>query len=823
MTDVNQILAQGTQLHQAGRLAEAERAYRHVLAAEPRQPHALHQLGMLALQARQFPAAIDLISQAIRADRSQPAFYANLGEAYRHSGRTDEAAESYRKALQLNPGLATAHMLLGTLLHDAGRLDEAAAALREALRLQPDDPQARSRLGLVLDQQGKHSEAEACFRRVLRSEDTSAGHFNLASVLNSLQRDDEAIAEYQAALTRQPDLVEAHNNLGTIYKSRGQIAEAERHFLAAAQTKEPFAAAHINLGLVRLGQGRLEEAAASYRRALEIEPAAIVARHGLGTVLQKLGRTDEARACFELALAADPTHADSHLSLSYLYQLEGRYPKAIVHCEQALRLRPDSPEAYNNLCVAYAGQGQQDEAIAAARQAIAIKPQMAQAHGNLALSLQALGLLDEALAEHREAIEIDPQASGFHSNLLYTLNYHPAYDAQTLFAEHLNWAERHADPLTAASAQHINDRSPGRRLRVGYVSPHFCAHAVNFFTEPVLAAHDHQQFEIFCYSDVDQPDDTTAALRGHADAWREIYGRTNEDVAEMVRADKIDVLVDLTGHISGGERMLLFARKPAPIQVTYIGYQNSTGMRAMDYRLTDAYSDPPGQTDALHTERLERLPTTFFCYQPSTYAPPESSPPAEANGYVTFGSVNAFTKITPQVLETWSEILRGVPNSRLVIRADMTPSLQARLRETFARQGIEAERLELVNRLPRPEYLKLIARLDVALDPFPFNGHTTTCDCLWQGVPVITLSGETYVSRFGGSALATLGLTELIAGTREEYVAAAVALGQDGRRLAGYRAGLREKMAASPLLDFAGFTRNLEAAYREMWQRWCGT
>ncbi len=347
------------------------------------------------------------------------------------------------------------------------------------------------------------------------------------------------------------------------------------------------------------------------------------------------------------------------------------------------------------------------------------------------------------------------------------------------------------------------------------------AHAVNFFVEPILASHDHQQFEIFCYSDVDEPDDTTARLRTYADHWRQVRGRKNEDVAAMVRDDQIEILVDLTGHITGGERMLLFARKPAPVQITYIGYQNTTGMQAMDYRITDDYSDPPGQTDALHTEKLWRLPTTFFCYQPSTYAPPVGPSPAASNGYVTFGSVNAFTKVTPQVLETWAEILRRVPEARLVIRADMTESLHARLRETFAGLGIAPDRLELVNRLPRPKYLELIARLDVALDPFPFNGHTTTCDCLWQGVPVVTLSGQSYVSRFGGSGLATLGLTELITHSPDEYIQTAVALANDHERLADYRSTLRERMAASPLLDFKTFTANLEAAYRQMWRQWC--
>jgi protein O-GlcNAc transferase len=269
--------------------------------------------------------------------------------------------------------------------------------------------------------------------------------------------------------------------------------------------------------------------------------------------------------------------------------------------------------------------------------------------------------------------------------------------------------------------------------------------------------------------------------------------------------------------------MLLFARKPAPIQVTYIGYQNTTGMSAMDYRLTDDYADPPGATDALYTEQLVRLPRTFFCYFPYSDAPLAAHPPCIDTGYVTFGSLNYIAKITPTVLATWARLLSAVPNSRLVILGDMTDSLKRYLSESFAAAGIDSNRLELANRRPRSEYLELISRVDIALDPFPFNGHTTTCDCLWHGVPVVTLSGQTYVSRFGGSGLVTLGLSDLVARSTDEYLQIAARLAADTERLKQLRSGLRERMSGSPLLDFQTFTRNLEAEYRRMWTRWCAS
>jgi predicted O-linked N-acetylglucosamine transferase (SPINDLY family) len=430
--------------------------------------------------------------------------------------------------------------------------------------------------------------------------------------------------------------------------------------------------------------------------------------------------------------------------------------------------------------------------------------------------------LDEAVAHHRRAIELAPGESKFHSALVYLLNFHPDYDAPAVAAEHRTWAARHADPLTAQFAPHANDRTIDRRLRIGYVSPYFASHAVNVFTEPILTSHDRTEIEVFCYSDVHEGDEATHRLRDSVEHWRETSSLDDQQLSEAVRDDGIDILVDLTGHI-GDNRLMVFARKPAPIQVTYIGYQNTTGMVAMDYRLTDVYCDPPGLTEALHTEQLVRLPRTFFCYLPSPDAPEVDSLPALRLSQVTFGAFNNFTKVTPQVLETWAQILGRVPQARLVLLADEGPTLHRHISEIFESQHVGPERFEVVERLPRAEYLARIGRVDIALDPFPFNGHTTTCDCLWQGVPVVTLSGQTYASRFGGSGLMALGLEELIARSVEQYVAIAAGLATDLNRLAELRRTLRERMAASPLLDHRSFTRNLEIEYRRMWATWCNS
>ncbi len=679
-------------------------------------------------------------------------------------------------------------LAIGTRHHQAGQWAEAEKIYRQILVADPNYSLALHQLGILAMQSGKFAAAVDLFDRAIHNDPS------------------------QAAL---------HAQLGEAYRHLEQLTQAEKCYRHALKIQPNLSLAHMLLGIVLRAQGRDAEAAGCFRSALDVDPLMVVARYQLGTLLQARGHLDEALACFEEVIRLDPHHALAHMGRGCVLQTQGKFNTAIGCYEDAIRLDRNYADAYNNLGIVWSDQGRRDEGIACCRRAIELRADYSEAHGNLGVSLQYLGRLDEAIFHCRKAVELEPANAVFHSNLVYLMNYHPAYDGASVFSEHRAWGQRHADPLTTASSAHRNDQTVGRRLRVGYVSPNFLAQAVNCFSEPILASHDHAQFEVFCYSDVSHPDDTTRRLQGYADHWRDIVWQSDQQASDLVRRDQIDILVDLTGHICGGKRLLAFARKPAPIQVTYIGYQNTTGMLAMDYRLTDDYADPPGTTDAFYTEKLVRLPRTFFCYLPSRDAPSVNSLPALANGYVTFGSINNFNKITPEVLKTWAEILSGVPQSRLLLRADMTDSLRRYLGETFESHGIGAERLELVNRLPHREYLELIGRVDIGLDPFPFNGHTTTCDCLWQGVPVVTLSGNAYASRFGGSGLVTLGLDELIARTPEQYLEIAGGLAGNLDRLAQLRGGLRERMSRSPLLDFQAFTRNLEIEYRRMWATWC--
>ncbi|MBI3839169.1 MAG: tetratricopeptide repeat protein [Planctomycetia bacterium] len=700
----------------------------------------------------------------------------------------------------------------GLNFHASGNLQQAEQSYRQVLEADSRNADAMHLLGLIALQVENHPMAIEYLTAAIRVDGGQAVfHAHLGEAYRKLGQLDQAIACYRQALRIKPDDPQSYNNLGTLLHAQAKQAEAQASHAGASAVAGQSAA-----------QQQYSDAAAAYREALRLNPdyAEALINHGL--LIQAQGQLDEALACFERAAQLKPNLAIAHTSRANVYRAKRMPREAIASYQAALGLKPNYPDAYNNLASLFNEIDQPDLAVAHCQKGLELDPNSASLHGNLAIALQAQGRSDEAIVSYRKSVELQPDDAKGHSHLIYNLNFQPAYDAPSLFAEHLAWAKRHAEPLTALAPPHANERAPDRRLRVGYVSAHFRRHAVHFFTEPILAAHDHEQFEIFCYSAVLASDEVTARFKAVADHWRDVGYDTDEQIAQRVREDRIDILVDLAGHI-GQNRLLVFARKPAPIQVTYLGYQNTTGMTAMDYRITDERADPPGLTEAFYTEQLVRLPRSFFCYQPPGDAPPVTPLPAREAGYVTFGSFNAFAKISPRVIAAWWQILARVPRSRLLVLAYRGGYLERHLHESAEQRGIDPKRVELCNRVPTAEYLRLVSQADIALDSFPFNGHTTTCDSIWMGVPVVVLEGNTYASRFGGSVLANVGLGHLITRTVEQYVDAAAELAANIDRLADLRRELRPSMADSALLDSWGFTRHLERVYRQMWLKWCGS
>jgi len=551
----------------------------------------------------------------------------------------------------------------------------------------------------------------------------------------------------------------------------------------------------MNLGSRLAGHWHTADAAELFREAIRLRPTLAAAHDNLGAALLAQGDAAGALACHDRAIALRPMETNAH-----------------AHRGKAL-LELKRPPA---------------EAIASLAQAIRLKPDHADANADLARALQQQMRADESVEPLRRAVELRPHDSALHSGLLFVLNHvvgdDPA-DLPGLLAAHVAWAERHARPLYPAEPPAFpNDRAPDRRpLRVGYLSPDLRDHACARFIEPLLAGHDPAGVELVVYNDAAEPDAVTERLKGHVAAhpawrWRDVAGVGDPHLAWMVREeDRIDVLVDLAGHTSG-HRLRLLARRVAPVQATYMGYPNTTGLATVDWRITDAHADPPGATEAYHTERLFRLEGCGYSFQPPVGPPEVSALPALGSGEVMFGCLNRPMKLNARVARLWAELVRAVPGSRLLVLNEHGPAVG----ELFARAGMPAGRLLVARPRPTHDYLSLYHGIDVALDPFPYGGMTTTCDALWMGVPVVTLAGPAAPSRAGVSLLHGVGHPEWVATIARKYVSIAASLASDLPRLADLRRTLRQRMAASPLCAGPGLARALEAAYRDMWRAWCG-
>jgi predicted O-linked N-acetylglucosamine transferase (SPINDLY family) len=619
-------------------------------------------------------------------------------------------------------------------------------------------------------------------------------------------------------------------------KAAALHTQAEKHWqkgdvraalplLEQAVALTPLAAGYWHsLGAAYLELEDFAQAERCCRKAVALDTRHAKALANLGAVLQRKGAYEEAIQRYRDAVEADPELGQAWFNLGTLLLNQGRHAQAIEPLETAVALEPGRADWLSALGSAYDRSGRPLDAIASLETALRLDPALAMAHESLAICRVNIGEVEAAIPSFRKALELNPAGHTPYSNLLFALNYRLGEEAQSVFREHAAWGERCAKGLKHRRL--ANAPEPERVLKIGYVSPDFRSHAVAHFVKPVLAHHDRSRFEVVCYSDVETEDAMTAQLRALARSWRRTTWHTNDELAGQIVDDGIDILIDLAGHTSGGQRMLLFALKPAPVQVTWLGYPNTTGLAAMDYRLTDAIADPEGETDAFHTEKLVRLPRGFLCYGAPEESPPVGELPQLTAGHVTFGSFNNLSKLTPTVLELWARLLARVPGSRLALKSFGLAGENVRqtLRERLAAQGVGPERLEILG--PEPSFTDHLARygaIDIALDTFPYNGTTTTCEALWMGVPVVTLAGRTHVSRVGSTLLQRVGLGELVAHSPEEYVLAAARLAADAARLVELRAGMRPRLQASPLLDARGFTVELEAVFRSMWRRWCET
>lgn len=602
----------------------------------------------------------------------------------------------------------------------------------------------------------------------------------------------------------------------------GRTAEAEAGYRAVLDREPGHPHANNNLGILLRSARRWDDAIACYRRAIAAAPEDAGVRGNLGCLLSDLGHAKEAVSLLASALALRPDYAEGLFNFSTALRTLGNPAAGQRACERAVRVRPDFPEAHANLGDFLKGGGELSVAVEHFQVALRLRPTMIEALNNLGETLKEQGRIAEAVDAFQTGIAAHPDHALIHSNLVFALHYTPEVSPDILHRAHVTWGERHARPLIPAAPAFPNDRSPDRRLRVGYVSPDFCTHSCAFFSEPLLRAHDRSAVELFCYPTSRRQDATTVRFQSLADRWSPLVGMNDEAAAALIRQDQVDILVDLAGH-TGDSRLLVFARRPAPVQVSWLGYPDTTGLPVMDFRITDGIADPMNGTDRWHTERLVRLPGGFLAFQPALPVLPEPEPPSRAVGHVTFGSFNNLSKVSPAVVRVWADILKQVPGSRLIVKSK--PLGDEPTRERYARlfesHGVSRDRVDLLTRIdPAANHFRAYDRIDIALDPFPYNGTTTTCEALWMGVPVITLLGTHHVARVGASLLVQCGLLELVAGDEGDYVRRAVALAQDPERLAALRVGMMDRLKTSSLTDYAGFARKMEAAYRAMWRDW---
>jgi predicted O-linked N-acetylglucosamine transferase (SPINDLY family) len=786
---IQQAYDQAVKFHQAGRLKEAEPLYRQILEKVPNQPDALHMLGVLSHQQGKHQIAAEMINRAIGANPNVASYHSNMGLALVTLNQKDQAIVAYQRALRLNPNYPEALNNLGIVYYSRQQFDQAISNYERALALRPDYLDALHNLGDALTASGKPQKAIECYRKAIAS---------------------------------RPDWPDAYNNLGNACLAAGQVEAAIAAYRQALALNPNFPGAYINLGNAFLSQGKTREAIEFHRKAVALDPKKPEGHYNLGLALQKAGQIKDAIASVRKAIELRSDFSDFHTHLGDMLYINGEIDQSIEAFRKAMTLDPDEGVSYYNLGNALYGKGMLHESINQFRQSIALAPDFTMALNNLGNALKDCGQLDEALVCYRRATQLEPENPFSHRNQVYALVFHPDYNAQTILTEHQAWNDQHAKTVRQFIKPFENDPDPNRRIKIGYVSPDFREHVIGQNLLPLILNHDKKQFEVFLYHTLPHPDAVSGQFEAAADHWKSLLNLDDAQAAELIHADQLDILVDLALHLAGN-RIPIFARKPAPIQVTFGGYPGGTGLETMDYRLSDPYLDPP-EFDGHYVEKTVRLPHSFWCYDPVAMGvandPPINELPALKNGFITFGCLNNFSKVNDGVLVRWAKVLAAVPDSRLLLMAPPGASRQ-RVTATLGECGIDASRIDFVDRQSRRKYFHEYHRIDIGLDTLPYNGHTTSLDSLWMGVPVVTLLGNTVVGRAGWSQMCNLKLQELAAKTDEEFVQIAVDLANDLPRLAKLRSGLRDIMLQSALTDSKGFARDIEAALRRMWQTWC--
>ncbi|QDW49015.1 tetratricopeptide repeat protein [Burkholderia sp. KBS0801] len=818
MNDIQQALQEALAHHQAGRLAQAKTLYDAILHAQPGQPDAMHFLGLLACQLKQYDAGLALMERSLAA-RPDASYFNNLGNMLRECGRLDDAIAHYRRAVALRPDYPEAHNNLGNALRDARDPAEAMQSCSRAIELRPGYAEAYNNLGNVLQDLGELDAAAASYGKAIAFHPVYAeAHSNLGNVLRAQERHADAIAHYRRAIELNPALRVAHRGLAIALRATDDFDGALEHARAGLEPDD--AEGHCTLGRSLRSMNDFDGAARLFERACEIDPGYAPAWCRLGELRCQQGEYEESLRLCRHAIELDPELADAYNFLGLAYHNLDRMAASELSHRHAIDLNPDDADAHHNLAAALFRLDKLDEAMSEYRiaQELGVDPVKIQL--TLGDILWAKRDFAGAVAAFREAVEHDPHRA--YARLLFNMSSSPAFAPEEWVVD----AQRYGDYLARDARLLSHDREQrarqarGRPLRVGFVSGDLRQHPVGIFLESVLAHLDRTRIEPHAYVTFVVEDDVTARLKAGFASWKKLTCLNRDQAARMIHDDGIDVLVDLAGH-TNWSGLPVFAHRPAPVQASWLGFFATTGCRAIDYFIGDPHTLPADEAHHF-VEQPWHLPDSYLCFTPPAYDVAVGPLPMATNGGVTFGCFGKLTKISDDVIALWSRLLHALPDARLMLKAHElgASDLNRATLERFARHGIGAHQLILEGGSPRAEYFNAYNRIDIALSPFPYPGGTTTAEALWMGVPVIGMKGGRFVTHICESLLHAAGMGDWIAADEDAYLAKAIAFARDRDALAALRATLRERTLASPLCDAARFARNLEDAFHGMWARY---
>jgi len=707
------------------------------------------------------------------------------GNRAESEGKAGEACELYRQALSVRPGYARAHLNLGVALEAAGDAAAALGAYRDALAAEGANPFA---------------------------------HYNLGKLLLTRGENAEAVRHLRAAVEGKPDFVDARVVLASALEATGDTEAAIGALELALKQRPDYAGAWYNHALLLNKVGRAADAETALRRMLAFrrDDAALFQ---LSKLLRARGAFDEGETLLREMLGRAPQSAELHVALYEALKERGLHEAAIAELSIALELRPDWAPLWLMYAEVLKALQRLPECEAAARRALALDKRLPAAYRLLGGILVDQLRVEEALEVYAAGKEFDPQGH-VETWELFALNFHDAISSEALFGRHKAFGERFESAHPPRFLRFANRRDPERPLRIGYLGGDFRAHPVGFAFLPLVDRHDRAAFEVYCYSVYGVADRFTRHIAERADRWRNVALVPSTEIADIIHRDAVDLLVDLSGY-GGIPTFEVMAHRPAPVQASWLGYLSTSGLTRIDYRITDAFADPPGMAERFHTEKLARLPHSQWCYRALVHKEVPAAPPCVRNGFVTFGAFNQSAKISATVRGLWAEILKRTPGARLLIVGVPSGPATQMVLDDFSRHGVAPGAVTVTPRVSFEDYFGTIGSVDISLDTTPYSGGTTTCDTVWMGTPVLTLTGTRSVSRSASSVLGALGLQEWIAATPEEYVARAVAFAGDVETLVRLRQSLRPRMEASPLMDEPRFVRDMEALYRRMWRTWC--